>query len=243
MEQFTKNWIATFVINKGLERLYENNKSVQDAFDSSKTKAIYNHDGAGTFMKKVLTSHLQNSLNNRPVKFDVADQKTKNIVDTEHSNVAIAEVVEHHFRKILTQKLYFSLIVIVIFLMIISIKHPNHEGVVVLLIFYFCSLVQVVRLKRLTKFYIKMKKIRVNSGPIYGLTLFWSIFKDLNNRSNIVCVLSLIFFLFGFYFKPVNDKGIDKYMATKKIHGRFMMSSFFIILIWDLVSYKFINNI
>jgi len=98
------------------------------------------------------------------------------------------------------------------------------------LFFYLSALFQIFRLKG-TKFYTKLRKIRIWGGPIYGCLLFWRI---INSYGVLYLdITALLIFLIGVKYRPNYFEEGD-YDRNRIIHKYLMITNFSIVSIEDL---------
>lgn len=93
---------------------------------------------------------------------------------------------------------------------------------------YLLSLPQLIRMRSFSRIYIKMRGIRIETGPIFGIVLLLKVLL----HKEILIFLSLIMYLIGVYFKPTIDN--EEYLVYRKLHGKIMIVSFGLVLGNDL---------
>ena len=102
-----------------------------------------------------------------------------------------------------------------------------------ILLFYLSAIFQIFRLTR-TKFYPKLRKIRIWCGPIYGCLLFWRILYKI--RGVQIHSIALVIFLIGVKFRPDFSEGEHIYFVNRRKHKFCMIINFFMIFICDIWS-------
>lgn len=93
---------------------------------------------------------------------------------------------------------------------------------------YLLSLPQLIRMRSFSRIYIKMRVIRIETGPIFGIILLLKaiLFEE------ILIFLSFITYLIGVCFKPTAES--EKYFVYRKLHGMIMIVSFGFVVVNDL---------
>lgn len=126
--------------------------------------------------------------------------------------------------KILKQEAAISIIIVSIYFL------PSEKSeLFTILLFYLSAIFQVFRLSG-NRLYLKLRKIRIWGGPIYGCLLFWRVVN--NYGVTQVDTVALILFLIGVKFRPNYFEG--NYDENRRIHKLLMIVNFMILLIEDI---------
>jgi hypothetical protein len=144
--------------------------------------------------------------------------------DFSFCNLIIFGILINNVIKALNQEAAITMTITIMYLI-----PKDHTKISTFLLFYLSALFQVFRLKG-TRFYIKLRKIRIWGGPIYGCLLFWRI---LNSFGMVyVDLMALLIFLVGVKFRPnFFEKDYDK---NRRIHKYLMISNFCILSMEDI---------
>jgi hypothetical protein len=120
-------------------------------------------------------------------------------------------------------------------IMIIIIISYTKETFLNTTIIYLSVLPQVIRLKSYHKIYSSLRRIRIVFGPVYGLSLLWSIFQSkfsiYNDIQILTLVISFIIYICGVTIRPDYEENAKDYFKRRKYHGIFMVISFTLMVI------------
>jgi hypothetical protein len=151
--------------------------------------------------------------------------KSFNHKDFAFCNLIIFGILLNHGIKALNQEAAITITITILYFV-----PKDYMKIFSVLYFYISALFQVFRLKG-TKFYVKLRKIRIWGGPIYGCLLFWRI---LNSYGVLyVDISALLIFLAGVHFRPNYFEEGD-YDRNRIIHKYLMITNFSIVTIEDL---------
>ncbi len=112
---------------------------------------------------------------------------------------------------------------------------------------YIAALPQVVRMEKYRKIYLFLRQVRITSGPIYGIILLWRILLEQSdaknfdiknntfsiNRKNSILFVAFSLFNIGVCLRP--EAG-ENYFKRRKLHGIFMVLSFFTMMVFDFIN-------
>jgi hypothetical protein len=138
--------------------------------------------------------------------------------------------VLNYFPHCLKQEVPISILTLIIYLL-----PKAQDYTLTLILLYSSALPQVIRLKETWgKYYLRLRKIRIAGGPVYGCLLFWSLL----SRFSMLKMIAFIIFNIGVCWRPDKEihQGEEAFNWYSKKHGYFMKRGFFIVLTNDLLN-------